>query len=122
MRISLFFLSSPSTTTACASATLPLLTDFYNLAGYFAAYSVYDPANITSDWLPIISCTSAIGSPDSAECVTGSPSIRTTDLCYVRLDIQIAFTKIGSYLNPQSILSAVIFNYQTVRFRSIPMY
>lgn len=114
--MAVFFLTSVSAISTCAGTTLSLLTDLWNVSSYVAAYSISDPGNITNDWLPIISCTSAIGSPDSVECVVGSLSLRANDLCYVRLDIQIAYTKIGSYLNPQSILTAVIFNYQTVKF------
>jgi hypothetical protein len=41
-------------------------------------------------------------------------------LCYVKLDIQIAYTNIGSIYNPQPVLSAVIFNYQGIV--SKPLY
>ncbi len=78
-----------------------------------AAYSNSDPTNITSDWLPVQSCTSTTGSPNQYVCGPGILINTTSDsLCYFRLDIQIAYTKIGSIDNPQSVLSAVIFHYQ----------
>ena len=81
---------------------------------YVAAYSNSDPTNITTDWLPVISCTSEIGSPNVRTCGNGILSNTTGTTCYIKLDIQIAYTNIGSVDNPQSVLSAVIFHYQGV--------
>ena len=79
---------------------------------YVAAYSNSNPLNISNDWLPVISCTSQIGSSNTDGCQIGVLNSSTNSLCYVKLDIQIAYTNIGSIYNPQPVLSAVIFNYQ----------
>ena len=81
---------------------------------YVAAYSSADQLNITTDWLPVISCTSSIDSSNSPVCRNGILNTTSSDRCYTKLDIQIAYTNIGSINNPQSILSAVIFHYQGV--------
>lgn len=80
---------------------------------YVAAYSNSNPSNSSSDWLPVISCTSTIGSSSSPTCSNGINVISSTS-CYIKLDIQIAYTNIGSIFNPQPVLSAVIFHYQAV--------
>jgi hypothetical protein len=88
---------------------MPITTDKL----YVAAYADSNPSNITSDWLPVISCTYEIGSTNTGQCSDGFLQNQSTaDSCYIRLDIQIAYTNIGSVLNPQPVLSAVIFHYQ----------
>ncbi|CAF3594574.1 unnamed protein product [Rotaria sordida] len=82
---------------------------------YVAAYSNPNMSNNTNDWLRVISCISAIGSPNIFQCQNGIKLYSSSDVvCYVKLDIQIAYTKIGSISNPQFVLSAVIFHYQTI--------
>jgi hypothetical protein len=79
---------------------------------YVGAYSNSNPADIYTDWLPVISCTFTIGSNQTAGCYNSTLNSSPNGLCYVKLDIQIAYTNIGSIYNPQPVLSAVIFNYQ----------
>ncbi len=71
--------------------------------------------NITSDWLPVIFCASTIGAPTQYQC---NNDILTntlfSQLCFIKLDIEIDYTNIGSIFNPQPVLSAVIFNYQGI--------
>ncbi|CAF0912527.1 unnamed protein product [Rotaria sordida] len=82
---------------------------------YVAAYSNPNMSNSTNDWLRVISCISGIGSPNIFQCQNGIKLYSSSDVvCYVKLDIQIAYTKIGSISNPQFVLSAVIFHYQTI--------
>lgn len=83
-------------------------------SAYVAAYIDSNPSNVTTDWLPVISCPSAIGSSDGVRCVLNPISNDSSGNCIVKLDIQISYTNIGSVLNPQHVLSAVIFNYQTL--------
>ncbi|UJR32986.1 hypothetical protein I4U23_020448 [Adineta vaga] len=95
----------------CPSASdlfVPLSSD----SVYVAAYSNSDPFNVSSDWLPVISCTSQIGNPTARQCQNGVLNSSSTSSCYYRLDIQIVYTNIGSLINPQTVLSAVIFHYQ----------
>ncbi|CAF3430845.1 unnamed protein product [Rotaria sp. Silwood1] len=102
-----------STTQTTCPNLYDLLMPINSTNLYVAAYSNSDQFNITTDWLPVISCVSEIGSPSNRLCQNGikiSPSVN--GLCDVKLDIQIAYTKIGSISNPQSVLSAVIFHYQ----------
>ncbi|CAF1180887.1 unnamed protein product [Adineta steineri] len=83
-----------------------------------AARGNSDPSNLSDDWLPIIFCTSQIGSSSGAVCQNGSmPSISSSS-CYTRLDIQIAYANIGAVTNPQPILGAVIFHYQSVNLNT----
>jgi hypothetical protein len=82
---------------------------------YVAVYGNSDPSNITGNWLQAMSCTSEIGSSDVPVCQTGFlPSSPSSDQCYIRLDIQIAYANIGSVTNPQPVLGAVVFHYQRV--------
>ena len=111
---SLPFFYSLTGSTDVATDTLAQLAPFRTTATYIAAYSISDVANITTDWLPVISCTSDIGSPSAAVCIAGAFQPATTQNAYLRLDIQIEYTKIGSLANPQSVLSGVIFNYQSI--------
>ena len=76
-----------------------------------AAAGSSDTSNIGNAWLPVITCTSEIGSSDAPVCQSGSLPTLTTQ-CYVRLDIQIAYANIGAVANAQPVLGAVIFNYQ----------
>ena len=76
------------------------------------AYANSDPTNSTFDWLPIIVCTSQIGGSNTPNCRGVIISPTASGPCYVRLDIQIAYTNIGSVFNPQHVLSAVIYYYQ----------
>jgi hypothetical protein len=87
---------------------------------YVAAYSNPNFANASTDWLPVITCTSAVGTPSSRQCQNGLLlTLNTNGLCYIRLDIQIAYTYIGSVLNPQAVLSAVIFNYKRFVWKNL---
>lgn len=81
---------------------------------YVAAYSNSNPSNVTIDWLPVISCTSNIGSSNQSVCNLGKTNGSLNNICYTKLDIQISYTNIGSVLNPQHVLSAVIFYYQAL--------
>ncbi len=82
---------------------------------YVAAYSNPNYANASTDWLPVITCTSEAGSPDSRLCQLGLlVNLLSTGVCYIRLDIQVAYTNIGTVMNPQPVLSAVIFHYQRI--------
>ncbi len=81
---------------------------------YVAAYGDPDPSNVTGYWLPVTFCTSVIGSTSGSVCQTGSVPSTSTGQCYIRLDIQIAFANIGSVTNPQPILGAVVFHYQSI--------
>ena len=103
-----FFLSLLSATTA--SDTLGILTPLGLTNISVGAYRNSDPFNATRDWLPVIVCKSQIGSPSTSTC--REVNIYTDSNYYVRLDIQIAYTAIGSILNPQYVLSAVIYHYQ----------
>ena len=105
-------LSSVTSPTACPVTDLQSTALSTASATYVAAYGNSNPSNVTSDWLPVISCTSEVGIPNNRECQMGNIINPPAGVCYVRLDIQIAYTKIGSVLNPQSVLSAVIFHYQ----------
>jgi hypothetical protein len=107
-------LSSVTSTTACPVKDLQSTALSTASAIYVAAYGNSNPFNVTSDWLPVISCTSEIGIPNNRECQMGNIITSLAGVCYVRLDIQIAYTKIGSVLNPQPVLSAVIFHYQKI--------
>ncbi|CAF2418718.1 unnamed protein product [Rotaria sp. Silwood2] len=109
----------PSVPTNC-SDLYKLLIPIDSIDLYVAAYSNPDATNITRDWLPAISCTSEIGSPNIRQCQNGIKVYSNSDgSCHVKLDIQIAYTKIGSISNPQSLLSAVIFHYQTISSTSL---
>ncbi|CAM2708025.1 unnamed protein product [Rotaria socialis] len=111
---------STTTTGTCPTGLYFLLMPVTLRSLYVAAYNYSNPTNVTTDWLPVISCTSEIGSPNTVQCQDGilldgdSPT-----QCYVKLDIQIAYTNIGSFYNPQHTLSAVIFNYQSVPSSSL---
>ncbi|CAF2628030.1 unnamed protein product [Rotaria sp. Silwood2] len=114
-----FEYSVPSVPTNC-SDLYKLLIPIDSIDLYVAAYSNPDATNITRDWLPAISCTSEIGSPNIRQCQNGIKVYSNSDgSCHVKLDIQIAYTKIGSISNPQSLLSAVIFHYQTISSTSL---
>ncbi len=111
--ISFSVYSLNSATTCPDLHTLFIQTNSNNL--YVAAYSDSNPSNITSDWLPVISYTSYTTSTTSTGDQNGIlTSTATSAACYIKLDIQIAYTNIGSVLNPQPVLSAVIFNYQGI--------
>jgi hypothetical protein len=79
-----------------------------------AAYGNPDPTNITGYWLPVTYCTSAIGSTNQPVCQTGSVPTLSAGQCYTRLDVQIAYANIGAVTNPQPILGAVVFHFQTI--------
>lgn len=80
---------------------------------YVAAYSNPNRTSITTDWLPVKSCTSEIGKPSNYLCSDTIRQFSSSDtLCYTKLDIQISYTNIGTLSNPQHILSAVIFHFQ----------
>ncbi|UJR14175.1 hypothetical protein I4U23_001170 [Adineta vaga] len=64
-----------------------------------ASYGNSDPSDISTP---------------NAVCQQGSIPSTTSDQCYNRLDIQIAYANIGSVDNPQPILGAVIFHYQRI--------
>ena len=105
-------LLSTSVSSSCASTTNFLLPiDSTNLV--VAAYANSAASNLTRDWLPVILCTSEIGKINTRNCRVNNISSATSSNCYTRLDIQIAYTSIGSIYNPQHILSAVIFHYQS---------
>lgn len=107
--MSLYSLSS------AISSTLPGVLTPLNISNlYVAAYSNSDPSNITRDWLPVIVCTSTIGSSNTPNCRDVNINTASTTACYIRLDIQIAYTNIGSIFNPQPVLSAVIYHYQSL--------
>lgn len=93
--------------------TLPgILTPLNSNNISVAAYSNSDPTNATSDWLPVIVCKSQIGASTTPNCRDVNIITDSTTICFVRLDIQIAYTNIGSIFNPQRVLSAVIYYYQ----------
>ncbi|CAF0790321.1 unnamed protein product [Adineta ricciae] len=98
------------------TSTCPNSFDLFPAIGssdlYVAAYSDSDTNNVTSDWLPVIYCTSQLGSPNIRQCNKGILNSTSSSSCYSRLDIQIAYSNIGYLSNPQSVLSAVIFHYQ----------
>lgn len=80
---------------------------------YVAAYRNPDSSNIARDWLPVLYCTSTVGAPNARLC--GNGVLLRADWgtsCYVKLDIEIAYTRIGSVYNPQPVISAIIFHYQ----------
>jgi hypothetical protein len=81
---------------------------------YVAAYGDPDPSNITGYWLPVIYCTSEIGSSSQPVCQTGSGPTPSATQCYTRLDVQIAYANIGAVTNPQPILGAVVFHFQRI--------
>ena len=109
----LFHFVAYSTTTCQDLHSLFINVNSTNL--YVAAYSNPNFTNTTTDWLPVITCTSAVGLPSSYSCTNGlTVNLTSTAVCYIRLDIQIAYTNIGSIINPQAVLSAVIFHYQWV--------
>ncbi|CAF1016244.1 unnamed protein product [Adineta steineri] len=99
--------------TSCSNS-FQLLMPYNSASLYVAAYSNSNPFNVSIDWLPVTSCTyTTQGDANTANCITGI-LLNTTSAtsCYSRLDIQIAYTNIGSVFNPQPVLSAVIFHYQ----------
>ena len=111
--IFILFLNSVASSTCPDLHTLFMNVQATNL--YVAAYSNPSFSNASTDWLPVITCTSELGSPASALCQLGLlVNLLSTGVCYVRLDIQIAYTNIGTIENPQAVLSAVIFNYQRI--------
>ena len=83
-----------------------------------AAYGNSSVSNSTRDWLPIRICISEIGSTNRPPC-NDINTVAPTTGCYSRLDIQIAYTNIGSIQNPQPVLSGVIFHYQLLVSRSL---
>jgi hypothetical protein len=105
--------SATSTTNCSGLPTLYIPNNSRNL--YVAAYSNPNQMNTSSDWLPVIFCASTIGTPTQYQCnndiITNS---LFNQLCFIKLDIQIDYTNIGSIFNPQPVLSAVIFNYQGI--------
>lgn len=105
------FSSSSSVTSAC-SETINLFLPIDSTGLYVAAYANSASNNLTRDWLPVIICASAVGSLNTRDCRIRNISLTSPPNCYTRLDIQIAYTNIGSVFNPQPILSAVIFHYQ----------
>ncbi|CAF1309533.1 unnamed protein product [Didymodactylos carnosus] len=74
--------------------------------------SSVDNAN---DWLPVFYCTSSEGQTENPVCDTGYQPPNPNSPCITRLDIQIAYANIGSITNPQPVLGAVVFHYQTNR-------
>ncbi|CAF3921682.1 unnamed protein product [Rotaria magnacalcarata] len=109
-----------TTSGTCPTNLYTLLMPVTLRSLYVAAYNYSDPTNITTDWLPVVSCTSQIGSPNTVQCQNGILlSGDSPTQCYVKLDIQIAYTNIGSFNNPQPTLSAVIFHYQSVSSSSL---
>lgn len=72
-----------------------------------------DPTNTSDSWLPITYCTSQIGSTSGLVCQTNSVPSSSSGQCYIRLDVQIAFANFGSVTNPQPILGAVVYHFQS---------
>ncbi|CAF4358472.1 unnamed protein product [Rotaria sp. Silwood2] len=81
---------------------------------YVAVDGNPNPSNISGYWLPVTYCIFEIGSSNEPVCQQGSIPNPSIDQCYTRLDIQIAYANIGSVTNPQPILGAVVFHYQSV--------
>jgi hypothetical protein len=91
-----------------------IFVPFSSVNVFVAAYGNPDPANITGYWLPVTYCTSEIGSSNAPVCQQGSVPTPSSNQCYIRLDIQIAYANVGSVTNPQPVLGAVVFHYQRV--------
>ncbi|CAF1117493.1 unnamed protein product [Rotaria sordida] len=109
-------LFSPIVFEVCPNQTnLPnIFMPFNSFNLYVAAYGNANPLNISGYWLPVTYCIFEIGSSNEPVCQQGSIPSSSTNQCYIRLDIQIAYANIGSVTNPQPILGAVVFHYQSV--------
>ncbi|CAF3636143.1 unnamed protein product [Rotaria sp. Silwood1] len=103
-----------------ASEICPNQTNLPNIFMPFNSFNLFVAANGNpnssniSNWLPVTYCIFEIGSSNEPVCQQGSIPNSSTDQCYIRLDIQIAYANIGAVTNPQPILGAVVFHYQSV--------
>jgi hypothetical protein len=97
-----------------AASNIFMLYNFNNLR--VAGKGSSDPTNSSDSWITVQFCTSKIGSSNAPVCQTTPTS--TTGQCYIRLDVEIVFANFGSITNPQPIIGAVVYNFQSVVSRA----
>lgn len=105
------------TTTGTCPTTLDLLSifgpnDLNNF--YVAGKGSSDPGNIADNWLRVTFCTSTVGSTGDPACQQSSVPNPPSGQCYTRLDIEVTFANFGSVTNPQPVLGAVTYYFQSV--------
>lgn len=87
------------------------VNDINNL--YVAIKGNPDTSTITDNWIRVRFCTSTVGSTSEPVCQDSIPN-PPTGQCYTRLDIQITYANFGSVTNPQPIIGAVTYYFQSV--------
>ena len=112
----LFILNSPTISETCPNITIVpnIFIPFDSLDIRVAGRGNSNPSTISDAWLSVTYCSFEIGSTNEPTCTTGSPPSLSSNECYTRLDIQIAYAKIGAVANSQPIIGAVAFHFQTL--------
>lgn len=72
------------------------------------------PGNIADDWIPVTFCTFTVGSTGDPVCQQNAIPNPPSGQCYTRLDIEVTFANFGSVTNPQPIIGAVTYYFQSV--------